>query len=233
MCSTSSSRFPAARSRVSASVWRWPAISQRPTAARSTFAAHSVAGHVSPCDFPRGGRPGLSVRPNDRALPGRDPAEIRRPSRRNMAVVCPASVRASLPGCWPRPPAQGWGHTELAGLVTAAEERSALWLVTPGAGRGARRRSGDGRRVRFVRSDQDLRSLVLTAAAARDHSVCLAGVSGRGRRADAIAAKLTSVGARVGRVEVGVADALDVGWAVELLIGAAADPRRAAARCVT
>ena len=113
---------------------------------------------------------------------------------------------------------EGWGQTELAGLVAAAEERSALWLVTPAPGR---RRAPEIRRwqsVRFVRSDQDLRSLVLTASAVREHNVCLVGISGRSRRADVITAKLALVGARVGRVDVGVADALDVGWAVELMI---------------
>ena len=145
---------------------------------------------------------------------GRDPA----PTEAEHGSRLPGIGARFVAGVLAEATREGWGQTELAGLVTAAEERSALWLVTPGAGR---RRTPEIRRwqsSRFVRSDQDLRSLVLTAAAVRDHNVCLVGISGRSRRADAIAAKLAAVGARVGRVEVGVADAIDLGWAVELMI---------------
>ncbi len=114
--------------------------------------------------------------------------------------------------------AQGWRHTELSGLVAAAEERSLLWLVTPAARPWRSPEIRRWRTRRFVASDQDLRSLVLTTAAARDRSVCLVGVSGAGRGADAISEKLATAGARVGRIESGVAGALGVRWAVELLV---------------
>lgn len=145
---------------------------------------------------------------------GRDPA----PTEAAHGSRLPGIGARFVAGVLAEAGGEGWGQTELAGLATAAEERSALWLMTPGPGR---RRSPEIRRwqsVRFVRSDQDLRSLVLTASAVREHNVCLVGLSGRSRRADAIAVKLASVGARVGRMDVGVADALDVGWAVELMI---------------
>jgi hypothetical protein len=113
---------------------------------------------------------------------------------------------------------EGWRETELSGLAAAAEERSLLWLLTPATRPWRTPEIRRWQARRFVPSDQDLRSLVLTAAAACDRSVCLVGVSGGGRGADSISAKLAAVGARVGRVESGVADALQVRWAVELMV---------------
>ncbi len=113
---------------------------------------------------------------------------------------------------------EGWGQTELAGLVAAAEERSALWLVTPAPGR---RRAPEIRRwqsVRFVRSDKDPRVAGADRVGGAGTQRVRGGNFGLSRRADVITAKLALVGARVGRVDVGVADALDVGWAVELMI---------------
>ena len=156
--------------------------------------------------------PGRVIAPQLFAL-GRDPSPIEAEHGSRLPGIGARFVAGVLAEAC----TEGWGQGELAGLVAATEERSALWLVTPGPGR----RVPEIRRwqsARFVRSEQDLRSLVLTASAVREHNVCLVGISGRSRRADAIAAQLTSVGARVGRVEFGVADALELDWAVELMI---------------
>jgi hypothetical protein len=114
--------------------------------------------------------------------------------------------------------AQGWRENELLGLTAVAEERSLLWLLTPATRPWRTPEIRRWQARRFVPSDQDLRSLLLTTAAARDRSVCLVGVSGGGRGADSVSARLAAVGARVGRVESGVADALQVRWAVELML---------------
>lgn len=144
---------------------------------------------------------------------------------RHRAVTAPGRG-ARLPGIGARfvagvlaeATAQGWDENELSGLVAAAEERSLLWLLTPATRPWRTPEIRRWQARRFVPSDQDLRSLVLTTAAARDRSVCLVGVSGGGRGADSITAKLAAVGARVGRVEGGVADTLQVRWAVELMV---------------
>ncbi len=69
MSSTSSFRSPAGRSQVSGSVWPWRSIWLRPTGARSTFAARSVAEHVSRCDYRFGASREPSVRPGNGSSP--------------------------------------------------------------------------------------------------------------------------------------------------------------------
>ncbi len=112
----------------------------------------------------------------------------------------------------------GWRDAELAGLVAAAEERSSLWLITPAPRPWATPEVRAWSAGQFISCDDDIRSLVLTAGAARGHHVCVAGASGRGRRAASISARLEAAGAQVGRIDAGVAETLGVAWTVEMMI---------------
>ena len=69
----------------------------------------------------------------------------------------------------------GWRDAELAGLVAAAEERSSLWLITPAPRPWATPEVRAWSAGQFISCDDDIRSLVLTAGAARGHHVCVAG----------------------------------------------------------
>ena len=129
--------------------------------------------------------------------------------------------------------ARGWEPLEVAALLDAVEERSAMWIVCPSA--AALRRAGligrgRGRRAcarwaagRWTRARVDPDALATVAAAARSEAVCAAAVSGRGAPARLVAA-VTGPGVRSGRFDGGLADGLGVAWTVELLLAPALPP---------
>jgi hypothetical protein len=114
---------------------------------------------------------------------------------------------------------RGWRDVELAGLVAATEARTDLWLITPGHRPWQALEVRRWQTSRFLPGDQDLQSLILTTAANRGRRVCLAAMSGDGRRGESALHRLKAAGAAAGRVESGLAAALGAGWAVELLVG--------------
>ncbi|MGN6380327.1 MAG: hypothetical protein ACTHNU_15340 [Gaiellales bacterium] len=119
----------------------------------------------------------------------------------------------------------GWTAVETAGLLAAAEERCALWILT---GRRLHRepRVCRWRNGRLTDAEGGVEALAAAAAGAPARtSVCLAAVSGRRRPPRSIISTLARSGARIGRVTGGVADELEVTWAVEVLIAPALAPR--------
>jgi hypothetical protein len=130
---------------------------------------------------------------------------------------------------------RGWAPLEVSALLDAVEDRSTMWVVCPSA--AALRRAGFvGRRLglptrtcarwsagRWSRAGADPGSLRAVAGVARPGVVCVSAVSGRGAPAR-LAAAVAGPGIRSGRVEAGLAAALGVPWAIELLLAPALPP---------
>jgi hypothetical protein len=120
---------------------------------------------------------------------------------------------------------RGWTEVETLGLIVAAEERCALWVV---AARSFHRqpRVMAWRTGRLVQAAGGLDAVVAAAAAAPARmAVCLAAVSApAGSPAPPVLAALREAGARVGRVDDGLAATLRLPWAVEVLIAPALAP---------
>jgi len=126
--------------------------------------------------------------------------------------------------------AGGWAPLEVAALLDAVEERSAMWVVCPSA--AALRRAGlidrgRGRRAcarwaagRWSRAEADADALAAVAAVQRTGVVCAAALSGRGAPAR-LAGAVSRPGIRAGQLPDGLAAALGVAWTVELLLAPA------------
>jgi hypothetical protein len=129
--------------------------------------------------------------------------------------------------------AAGWEAVEVAALLDAVEERSAMWVACPSA--AALRRAGlIGRgRMRgacarwasggWTHTAIDPDALAAVAAAERSGVVCVSAVSGRGAPTRLVAA-VTKPEVRCGRLDAGLAAALGVAWTVELLLAPALPP---------
>ena len=118
----------------------------------------------------------------------------------------------------------GWTPAETLGLLAAAEERCGLWVVTPRRLSTAVRVSA-WRSGRFVRVAGGILELAGAAAAAPSWlGVCLLAVSGPGNPPRSLMSSLLPAVGQAGRVADGVAEQLDVPWAVELLIAPALGP---------
>jgi hypothetical protein len=128
---------------------------------------------------------------------------------------------------------RGWAPLEVAALLDAVEDRSAMWIVCPSA--AALRRvglieGGRGRAVcarwssgRWSRTALDVPALAAVAASGRTRGVCAAAVSGTGapRR---LVESLDTGGVRTGVLPRGLAASLGVPWTVELLVATALPP---------
>jgi hypothetical protein len=139
-----------------------------------------------------------------------------------------APFRAQLPGLGGRFLAalqadtrrMGWTEAETVGLVAAAEERCALWVIA-GRSLGRRPRVLRWRAGRLTGEPDGLDAVhAASLSAAPRLSVCLAAGSGR-RPPRHLLETLEAAGARVGRVDGGLAASLDVAWAVEVLVAPA------------
>lgn len=128
---------------------------------------------------------------------------------------------------------RGWAPVEVAALLDAVEDRSAMWIVCP-SGPALRRagliEGGRGRVVcarwssgRWSRIPVDIPALTAVAAAGRTRGVCAAAVSGAGapRR---IVESVHAGGVHTGVLERGLAASLGVRWTVELLVATALPP---------
>jgi hypothetical protein len=126
---------------------------------------------------------------------------------------------------------RGWGAAEVAALLDAVEERSAMWVVCPSA--AALRRAGlieDGRghgracarwsAGHWSRTSLDVRALHAVAVSGRARAVCAAAVSGFGAP-DRLVESVHGEGVHTGAVAGGLAATLGVRWAVELLVSPA------------
>jgi hypothetical protein len=128
---------------------------------------------------------------------------------------------------------RGWAPVEVAALLDAVEDRSAMWIVCPSA--AALRRAGlieRGRaRVacarwssgRWSRITLDIPALAAVAASGRTRGVCAAAVSGTGAPRRLVEAVHTG-GVHAGVLERGLAASLGVRWTVELLVATALPP---------
>jgi hypothetical protein len=141
-------------------------------------------------------------------------------------ATSPAPAPGRLPGIGRRflagvahdAAAHGWSGAELTGLVAAAEERSRLWLITPGGRVLSQPEVREWDASRYLPCDNDVRGLILTVAASQGRNLCLSAISGTGRKPARIAQALGAAGALSGHVDDGVAEMLEVRWAVELLV---------------
>jgi hypothetical protein len=127
--------------------------------------------------------------------------------------------------------ARGWEPAEVAALLDAIEQRSAMWVVCPSAaalrragliaaGRGRRRACAHWASGRWSRVPVDVGALAAATAAGRSGAVCAAAVSGRGAPARIVAA-VAGAGVRSGSLAAGLAAPLRVAWTVELLVAPA------------
>jgi hypothetical protein len=119
---------------------------------------------------------------------------------------------------------RGWSEGEMLGLLTAAEERCALWAVTP---RRLRRSPRVSRWVsgRWTDMVGGLDEVTAAAGAAPSRvAVCLAAVSGRKMPPRRLVAPLERRGAQIGRVSPGVAGDIGVSWTIEVLVARALAP---------
>ncbi|MEP6642746.1 MAG: hypothetical protein ABJB93_12670 [Gaiellales bacterium] len=128
---------------------------------------------------------------------------------------------------------RGWAPVEVAALLDAVEDRSAMWIVCPSA--AALRRAGliEGGRGRVVcarwssggwsRIGLDVPALAAVAASGRTRGVCVAAVSGTGapRR---VVESVHAGGVYAGVLARGLAASLGVRWTVELLVATALPP---------
>ena len=126
---------------------------------------------------------------------------------------------------------RGWAAPEVAALLDAVEERSAMWVVCPSS--AALRRAGlidggrGGRRVcarwsggRWSRVPLDADALAAVAASGRARAVCVAAVSGSGAPARLVESVHVE-GVHTGVFGGGLAASLGVSWTVELLVAPA------------
>lgn len=128
---------------------------------------------------------------------------------------------------------RGWAPVEVAALLDAVEDRSAMWIVCPSA--AALRRAGliEGGRGRTVcarwasgcwsRIALDVPALAAVAAAGRTRGVCASAVSGTGAPRRLVEA-VHAGGVHTGVLERGLATSLGVRWTVELLVATALPP---------
>jgi hypothetical protein len=119
---------------------------------------------------------------------------------------------------------RGWSEGEMLGLLAAAEERCALWAVTP---RSLRRTPCVSRWASGGWSDAagGLDDVVAAAASAPSRmAVCLAAVSGPKIPPRRLVAPLECRGVQIGKVSPGVAGDLATPWAIEVLIAPALAP---------
>jgi hypothetical protein len=127
--------------------------------------------------------------------------------------------------------ARGWDALEVAALLAAVEERSAMWVVAPSAGtlrraglieagRGPRRACARWSGGRWARVTVDPAALSAVAAAGGARAVCAAAVSGA-RAPHRLVSAVQADGVRVGALERGLAASLGVAWTVELLVAPA------------
>jgi hypothetical protein len=131
--------------------------------------------------------------------------------------------------------AHGWPPGEVAALVAALEDRCSMWILCSSSralvraglapehcgrlGRAGAARYGEGRwRVVRIPAAETVAE-VMCAGSARG-AVCVAAGSGR-LPPESIMRAAAACGARTGSMETGLAAALDVRWAVELLIAPA------------
>ncbi len=128
---------------------------------------------------------------------------------------------------------RGWAPLEVAALLDAVEDRSAMWVVCPSA--AALRRAGlidggHGRQVctrwsagRWSRIALDVPALAAVAASGGTRGVCAAAVSGTGAPRRLVEA-VHAGGVRTGLLARGLAASLGVRWTVELLVATALPP---------
>jgi hypothetical protein len=128
---------------------------------------------------------------------------------------------------------RGWAAVEVAALLDAVEDRSAMWIVCPSAAalRRAGLTEGGGRRTvcarwssgRWSRIGLDIPALSAVVAAGGTRGVCAAAVSGTGAPRRLLEAVHAS-GVHTGLLERGLAASLGVRWTVELLVATALPP---------
>jgi hypothetical protein len=128
---------------------------------------------------------------------------------------------------------RGWAPLEVAALLDAVEDRSAMWVVCPSA--EALRRAGliEGGRGRHVcarwsagRWSQialDVPALAAVAASGGTRGVCAAAVSGTGAP-PRVVESVHAGGVHTGLLARGLAASLGVRWTVELLVATALPP---------
>lgn len=130
--------------------------------------------------------------------------------------------------------AHGWPAAEVAALVAAIEDRSSMWIMCSssralvraglsreraGLGRAGAARFGDTRWHAVRMLPAATVADVMRAGRARG-AVCAAAASGR-RAPESIVRAAAAGGARTASMPHGLAAALDVRWAVELLVAPA------------
>jgi hypothetical protein len=119
---------------------------------------------------------------------------------------------------------RGWSDGETLGLLAAAEERCALWAVTPRSLRHVPRISRwvSGRWTDAACGLDDV-TAAATCAPSR-MAVCLAAVSGPKLPPSRVVARLERCGAQIGQVSAGLAGDLATQWAIEVLVAPALAP---------
>lgn len=130
--------------------------------------------------------------------------------------------------------AHGWPPAEVAALVAAVEDRCSMWILCSSSralvraglaperarfGRASAARYGEGRWLAVRTPGAETVAELMRAGSARG-AVCVAAESGR-RPPEGIVRAAAACGARTGVMERGLAAALDVRWAVELLVAPA------------